>query len=81
MEDGTVMFVVNNPRLIDSGRYLLNIKNRAGVIDMTYILNYEEVVPPEVEQKRLQKKKTHWEHPIVENIVHPRKFYFLFISF
>lgn len=74
MEDGTVMLVVNQPRLIDSGRYIMFVRNRVGNVELTYILDYEQVVPAKVEEERLFKKKKHWDEIVVENEVHPRKF-------
>ncbi|XP_063700566.1 LOW QUALITY PROTEIN: muscle M-line assembly protein unc-89-like [Culicoides brevitarsis] len=64
MEDGTVMLVVNNPKMIDSGRYLLVVENSVKRVEMWHEVHYE----PKYEEKR----KPKYDDVIIENEVHPR---------
>lgn len=67
MEDGTVMLVVNNPKMIDSGRYLLVVENRVKRVETWHEVHFE----PKYEEK----KRIKYDDVIIENEVHPRKFY------
>uniref|UniRef100_A0A336MAS9 CSON014485 protein n=1 Tax=Culicoides sonorensis TaxID=179676 RepID=A0A336MAS9_CULSO len=64
MEDGTVMLVVNNPKMIDSGRYLLVVENRVKRVEVWHEVHFE----PKYEEK----KRIKYDDVIIENEVHPR---------
>lgn len=74
MEDGTVMLVVNKPKMIDAGRYYMIVKNRVKTVEILHELDYEMVVPEDA--RRIfdePKRHKHWGDIILENEVHPRK--------
>lgn len=79
-DDGTVMLVVNQPKMIDAGKYYLFIKNKVDTLEIVHELDYELVVPEDT--RRIydeHKKQKHWGDIIVENEVHPSmsiSFYF-----
>lgn len=49
-DDGTCTLVVNNPKMIDSGRYLIKAENCAGSLDLVHKLIFEG-------RKIIEKKK------------------------
>uniref|UniRef100_A0A336MUJ6 CSON005406 protein n=1 Tax=Culicoides sonorensis TaxID=179676 RepID=A0A336MUJ6_CULSO len=48
-DDGTCTLVVNQPRMIDSGKYIIIAKNHAGELELTHELEFEG---PKISEKR-----------------------------
>lgn len=50
-DDGTCQLVVNRPRMIDSGKYIIIAKNHAGELELTHDLEFEGVRDVEKRKK------------------------------